>query len=91
MRIYAALFNNSIHKCEREKQTKLGFYGSRFAIQKNMWRGITKRHFNRAVLLTLLFRKTQKMNCAAEACDLKRTEILNKANMATSHHEKKMN
>ena len=24
----------------------------------NLWRGITKRHFNRALLLTLLFRKT---------------------------------
>lgn len=70
MRVYAALFNSSIHTCGKEKQAKLGFYGSLFAIQKNMWRGITKRHFNGAVLLTLLFRRTQKINCAADACDL---------------------
>lgn len=87
MRVHAALINSSIHTSGREKQGKLGFYGSLFAIQKNMRRGITKGHFNGTVLLTLLFRKTQKINCAADACDLNGLKSL--TNMATSHHQKR--
>lgn len=59
-------FTHARKSCEKPK---LSLSLGQFAIlteKNNLWAGITKRHFNRALLLTLLFRKTWKIHYAAQ-------------------------